>query len=202
MMTHREALPIPTVYWITPQLTGGIPDYIDYITEKLDQGIQLIQLRAKHLSLNDYKALAKAVSPVVRAYKKTCLLLNAPPHLLNDIPADGIHLTSDRLMQLTSRPIQTQHILSAACHNSSELQQAEKLSVDIATLSPVFPTPSSPNSAQSALGWDTFKQLASLTSLRLYALGGVSTQDYDTARKAGAYGIAGIRLLNLNMQHP
>lgn len=184
----------PTRYWITPNFKGELTDYLALILQRLEQGIELIQLRSKQLPSDEYHALVTAVLPVVKRYQAK-LVLNGSPNLLQTLPnADGIHLASCLHTTFTARPIPKRYCLSVACHNAAELKQATLLSADIVTLSPVFPTPSSPLSQTTALGWEAFSKLAQTTSLPVYALGGVTINDYKVAQKAGAYGIAGIQL--------
>jgi thiamine monophosphate synthase len=44
-----------------------------------------------------------------------------------------------------------------------------------------------------ALGWEKFRELAHLTSIPVYAIGGLTRADMMDARRAGAHGIAMIR---------
>lgn len=111
--------------------------------------------------------------------------------LLNDITADGIHLTSSTCMALAQRPITTDYLLSAACHDAIQLQQANLIQADLVIISPIFATSTSPHG--KPLGWEKFAELAKQTSLPVYALGGLTTKDYWDARRLGAHGIAGIR---------
>jgi len=47
----------------------------------------------------------------------------------------------------------------------------------------------------AVLGWPCFRELAALTTIPVYALGGMTADTLAEARKAGAYGIAAIRSL-------
>ena len=183
---------LPHFYLITPNFTGDLSNYIACLERALESGVRLIQLRSKQLSKADYQALALEVLALVKAYNGY-LVLNGSFELLSAVDAHGIHLPSVHYLKLKARPIKRNYLLSVACHNDAELIQAEAIHADIVTISPVFQTPSSPKSQLATLGWEAFSTLATRTSLPVYALGGLSREDYATAKKWGAYGIAAIR---------
>ena len=63
-------------------------------------------------------------------------------------------------------------------------------------LSPVKATLTHPETFQSGgMGWQTLGELAKLSDVPVFALGGVGQADLATAYEHGATGIAGIRLL-------
>ncbi|MCH8544381.1 MAG: Nudix family hydrolase [Alcanivorax sp.] len=109
--------------------------------------------------------------------------------LAQAVGAHGVHLRSQAGMMLDRRP--DSPLVSMACHNAAELDHAEHLGVDLALLSPVLPTPTHPDAP--ALGWQAFQQLAEGRACAVYALGGITSHDLDTARHHGARGIAAIR---------
>jgi len=91
---------------------------------------------------------------------------------------------------LQVRPPRWQWI-GASCHSLSELEQAQKIGVDFAVLAPVLPTLTHPEA--TALGWQRFAALTEQINIPVYALGGLTKKDLNTARNAGGQGIAGIR---------
>lgn len=82
-------------------------------------------------------------------------------------------------------------VVTASCHDAAELQWAAELGVDAALLSPVLPTATHPGA--EVLGWDGFAALRAGSTLPIYALGGLSAAQLETARRCGAQGIAAIR---------
>ena len=166
--------------------------YFSSLRAALVAGVNLIQLRSKNLTLVDYLGLANKVLALTRQFSAT-LLLNQSAQLLDQIDADGIHYTSQRLAALTHRPVASDKLFSVACHDRQQIQQAEQYQADCMTLSPVFITPSSPS--RPALGWQRFATLANTTAIPIYALGGLSPIDLAQAQQCGAYGIAAKRSL-------
>ena len=101
----------------------------------------------------------------------------------------GIHLTGAELAQASTRP--DCEWVGASCHGRVELERAAELGLDYALLGSVLPTATHPGGA--SLGWNAFTDLVRELPLPIIALGGLSPTDLDTAKAAGAHGIAGIR---------
>ncbi|MFI8751046.1 Nudix family hydrolase [Vreelandella lionensis] len=185
-----RAVMLPTEYLIT----GEEPDderFASLLERALrEDSIRLVQLRAKSLDDAAYVARAERALKLCREYGAK-LLLNGEPALLDQVDADGIHLTSARLMQLDRRPIAENKWLSASTHDQKQLSQAAVLGCDFVTLSPLRTTPSHPEVAP--MGWHDFQQLVERAGMPVFALGGMTRFDANHARAVGAQGIASIR---------
>lgn len=178
---------LPHLMMITGQNPTNYQDFIHRISGHLEQGIQLIQFRAKELSSHDYHALASELIELTKGFGAT-LIFNGPQH----IPNQHTHLTSQELMQTNTRP-NANYLLSASCHNQDQLLHAQRLGCDLVTLSPVQPTKTHPRA--TPLGWKQFEQLCQLVSIPIYALGGLTENDLIKAQAVGAYGVAAISAL-------
>ncbi|MDK9687380.1 MULTISPECIES: Nudix family hydrolase [unclassified Halomonas] len=185
-----RAVMLPTEYLIT----GEEPDderFAALLERALrEDNVRLVQLRAKSLDDAAYVARAERALTLCREYGAK-LLLNGEPTLLDQVDADGIHLTSARLMQLDRRPIAENKWLSASTHDQKQLSQAAVLGCDFVTLSPLRTTPSHPEVAP--MGWHDFQQLVERAGMPVFALGGMTRFDANHARAVGAQGIASIR---------
>jgi 8-oxo-dGTP diphosphatase len=184
-----NALRLPAEYLVT----GADPNQPEQFLEKLElalvNGVRMVQLRAPGLAVAAYQDLARQALVICNQHNAQ-LLLNADPQLVTDLGAHGVHLNSRRLMALETRPLPEGLWVSASCHNSKELAQAQRLGLDFVVLSPVLPTQSHP--AAEPLGWEGFERLCDLISIPVYALGGVCRDHLEQARRSGAQGIAGI----------
>ncbi len=187
-------------YLITPDYENNLRDYLLALEQSLKNGVRMVQLRSKNLPIAQYEQLAKEICRRVHDYNGI-LLLNAPENLLNDVAADGIHLSSNRLTTFSPDIRKQLKLVSAACHNEAELKYAQQLQVDCIILSPVLATQSHPNA--TPLGWENFSKLAQSVELPVYALGGLQPYNLLTAQNHFAYGIAAKRSLwNLDNQLP
>ncbi len=184
---------LPECYLITPEPTQQ-DQFLQQLTEALEAGIRLVQLRAKGLAEHDYRSLAVAAQALCQRYKAR-LLLNATPQCAIEVGAAGVHLSSQRLLALQARPSgyepSSGRWLAASCHNAAELQHAVQIGVDFVVLSPVKPTCSHPGVA--ALGLAQMQALMADVPIPIYALGGMGRDDLETVFSHGGQGIAAIR---------
>jgi thiamine-phosphate diphosphorylase len=183
---------LPPTYLVTPEPLAGKPlaDFIAHLERALEAGIRLVQLRAKSLTAPQYAGLAEQALASCRRHHAR-LLLNGPADVAQALQADGVHLTSTRLMACMTRPLPSGLLVSAACHDARQVLHADRIGVDLLTISPVLPTAT--HTTAEPLGWPRFRELAAQTTIPVYALGGMTADTLAEARKAGAYGIAAIR---------
>lgn len=185
-----RAVMLPTEYLISAEeADDGV--FLNKLERALQEdGLRLVQLRAKTLDHEDYVQRAEQALALCRRFSAR-LLLNGEPELLKLVDADGIHLTSDRLMTLDRRPIVQGKWLSASTHNAQQLDHAAHIGCDFVTLSPLRTTPTHPDA--TPLGWHDFQQLVEPAGMPVFALGGMTRHDANHARAVGAQGIASIR---------
>jgi 8-oxo-dGTP diphosphatase len=186
------ALRLPDRYLVTPSPGSDTPAFLAALSASIDAGVKLAVLRAKELPTRELLAVCRRATDVCRAGGAQ-LLINTDPVLLDASGADGVHLDSARLMAMTSRPIPAERWLAASCHDVRELDQAARIGVDFAVLSPVAATPSHPQAL--AIGWQRFQQLVERVNLPVFALGGMGPEQLDAAWQHGGQGIAAMRSL-------
>lgn len=182
------ALLQPDRYLVTPE-----PEDEDHWLAALDRalaaGIRRVQLRARSSYPTRWARLASAAAARCRAVGAQ-LLLNGDVELARTLGI-GLHLRAAQLITLTERPVPTDTLLAASCHDAAELRIAEALGCDFAVVGSIKPTPSHPDTA--GIGWDGFAALREHASMPLYAIGGLGVDDFAEARRHGAQGIAAIR---------
>jgi len=187
-----RALQLPDRYMITGQFSD-LNDFQQTLERALQNGIRLVQLRAKHITDSNQFIQLAALAKEACASHGAQLLLNTSIELFSKCDAHGLHLSSHALSAQVERPVGEQFLLSASCHNAQQVQHARALAADIILLSPVKPTSSHPG--VPGIGWDEFSRLTRLANCPLYALGGMQPSDITQARCAGAQGIAAISAL-------
>ena len=184
-----RALALPPRYAITNAAENGVEHELQRLLAALHGGLRLIQLRDKTLPEAERRNFAQALMARCRNFPDCTVLVNDDEGLAHAIGAQGLHLSSGRLMQCRQRP--TFACVAGACHNAAELAHAAELGLDFALLSPVLPTPSHPESA--GLGWAEFARLIEHAPLPVFALGGMTPALEETAHAYGAHGIALLR---------
>jgi 8-oxo-dGTP diphosphatase len=185
-----SALRLPALYLITGPDPRDLRGFLARLVAALESGVRLVQLRAHALDDAQYARLARGAFSLCEP-QGARLLLNRDPALAGDLPCHGLHLSASRLNRLDERPRREDWWVGASCHHASDLEQAARLGLDYALLSPVKATLTHPDAVP--LGWQGFAALADLAGLPVYALGGVTPADLDRAVGCGAQGIAAIR---------
>lgn len=183
-----RSLSLPSVYAITQATELGEFAMLQKIELAAQRGLKLLQVREKSMSKVQLKQFIDEIIKRVKPYQMN-ILVNGDIALAREVGANGIHLTSNQLMDLTTRP--DIPWCAASCHNIEELYQAEQLRLDFVVLGPVLPTKSHPDTF--ALGWRKFSSMIREYPLPVYALGGMIQADLPTAIELGAHGIAMLR---------
>ena len=189
-----KSLQLPDKYLITGKFTDS-NDFLEKLKNALESGINLVQLRLKDDSLEDLtqaQALLEKASGLCKSADAKLMLNLSACYLdvidLSLIVFDGFHADSKTLKTLSSRPQAT--LFSASCHNSEELVKAVQLQADFVVLSPVQKTASHPE--MQGIGWQQFSNMIENITIPVYALGGVSEEDMETAWLHGAQGVSAI----------
>ncbi len=183
-----RALQLPSLYAISNAAELGSDEFLQRLQQALRNGLRLVQMREKNLPRAALRELSLRVLELAHAHG-ALVLINGDIELALEIGADGVHLNSAQLAALSTRP--DLEWCAASCHTIDELQRAVDLGLDFAVLSPVLPTQSHPGAAH--LGWQAFATMAAGSAIPVYALGGLSQEDMETAWQHGAHGIALLR---------
>jgi 8-oxo-dGTP diphosphatase len=184
------ALRLPRAYAITPDTGLDESALREAAHGQLEGGARLLQLRAKALGPVALGRVLEAILPTARA-RGAQVVVNADFALAMRHPDVGVHLTAAQLRALDRRPLERPRWVGASCHDAAEIARAVSLDVDFVAIAPVLPTATHPGA--TTLGWDGLAALCGDCPLPAFALGGVAPQDLDRARRAGAFGVAGIR---------
>jgi len=183
-----QALRLPPVYAITNLAEMGESAFFSALQQQLEKGLRLIQIRERQLSATEFASFTAKVRGMAQPYAAK-VLVNGDVALAQKLGADGVHLSSARLMAMTEKPVNL--LCGASCHNAEEIAQAARLHLDYALLGAVQATLTHPDVA--TLGWQQFAALVKNQPLPVYALGGMGLQDMPMAWQHGGHGIAMMR---------
>jgi len=162
----------------------------------LAAGINLIQLREKNLTARVLYELTLRAVALTRG-SSTRLLVNDRADIARAAGADGVHLTASSLgTAIVRRTFGADFLIGVSTHSLAEAQTAQAEGADFAVFGPVFET-----AAKRIYGEPVgLKKLAAVTSrlapFPIFALGGVTMSNGMECVRAGAQGIAGIRLFS------
>jgi thiamine-phosphate pyrophosphorylase len=173
------------------------------IAEAAVEGVDFIQLREKDLCGRKLESLARDAIRIVaensHSTPRTMLLINSRTDIALAADAAGVHLRGDDVPVADIRTIWraachesvAEPVISVSCHSAAEVNRAASDGARFAVFAPVFEKKGAAPSASSGLDG---LQLACRASIPVIALGGVNVENAESCRRAGAAGIAGIRL--------
>ncbi len=177
---------LPRVVMVTPDLGDDELAFLARLETCLASGIELVQLRIRATGAQRQRVITAALEASARHCAR--LMLNGAPQEALNLGVPGVHLNRQRLFEFEQRPVPASVLLSAACHNAHELNQAERIGVDFVYLSPVKATSSHTDAA--LLDWAGLRALCATSAVPVYALGGMTPQSLAPAARAGCQGIA------------
>ncbi|MDQ6981112.1 MAG: thiamine phosphate synthase [Ghiorsea sp.] len=170
---------------------------LDCMEQAIQGGVDTIVLREKHLDSAKLLSLASKLRIITNKYN-TRLMIHSQADIAKAVGADGVHVDAKSIPEITDIKIWlgAGFLVSASCHNTQELADAEQQGVDFALLSPVFPTQSHPGAP--TLGADKFLSLAAHVHMPVIALGGIEP---DVLKHLQGHGVATMGGI-LNAQDP
>ena len=180
-----KALALPPGYAITNATGAGVTIYLRQLEHALTHGLKLIQVREKNMPAVELRSFASQVVTLAHAHGAK-VLVNSDEALARDVGADGVHLTSQQLMDCNVRPAFA--LVGASTHSRQEIERAAELKLDFVVLGAVKATLTHPG--EKPLGWEQFAALVAAAPLPVYALGGLSLADMEDATALGAHGVA------------
>jgi thiamine-phosphate pyrophosphorylase len=176
------------------------------IVEVAQAGVDYIQLREKDLSTRELEILAREAVDLIRERSpSTRLLINSRTDVALSTGADGVHLRADditpgdarRIVEVTAhrRLTTTRFLIAASCHTVADVLRAESGGADFAVFGPVFGKSGALETEPTGL---VALNNAGKAKIPVFALGGITTENAASCLKAGAAGVAGIRLFQEN----
>lgn len=164
--------------------------WISRLLHWMERGVDLIQIRERHLSARDLSALTRKVLALNNP-NGTKILVNDRADVAIACGADGVHLRDDSIApEYFTRP---GFLVTVACHDIAQLGHPGQLrtlsKASYILLSPIFRGHSG---ADPVLGLAGLRTAALISRAPILALGGVTPANELECLAAGAVGIAGI----------
>ncbi|HET6844777.1 MAG TPA: thiamine phosphate synthase [Candidatus Angelobacter sp.] len=210
VITLPSGLPLLLCY-ITErrQFLGSEEQQQDQLLKKIAEcaaaGVDYIQLREKDLSIRALERLAERAMKVLPSGTRTKLLINSRMDVALACGAHGVHLPASDIPPSEARALfaragrNSPVVIGASCHSPEEAALAEAHGADFALFAPVFEKSGQTNPR----GEDSLRAVCHRTNLAripmpVLALGGIDLSNAERCIRAGASGIAGIRLFQQN----
>lgn len=158
--------------------------------------VNLIQIREKNLSTRVLYDLALQSVEITRG-SNTHLLINDRADVARSAGAAGVHLTAGSIeASVIRRTFGDDFLIGTSTHSLEQVRAARDSGADFAVFGPVFET-ASKRIYGEPLGLEKLEQVVTtLTQFPVLALGGVTLDNAAGCFRAGAAGVAAIRLMN------
>jgi thiamine-phosphate pyrophosphorylase len=196
--------PTPLIYLITSgettaRTTPASEDFsnvLRLVEAAVAARIDLLQIREKNLSAGTLFKLAASAAAITRG-TATRLLVSDRSDVAAAAGADGVHLTSRSIpAEVIRRMFGGEFLIGVSTHSLEEAAVARRNGADFVVFGPVFDTPSKLQHGEPQ-GLKSLQDVSSaLAPFPVLALGGLAISNVADCIKAGAGGIAAIRLLN------
>lgn len=189
-------MPAPTfeLLAISEGATAGDGAWLRRLARWADTGLGetlAVQIREKHLDDRALFELARAARAALP--RPAAVLVNGRVDIALAAGADGAHLPADGVpLAPLRRRFGAEVILGRSTHSVEEVEQAARDGADYVTFGPVYATPSKERYGPP-LGIEALAR-ASAVGIPVYALGGVTLARFEELARAGAAGVAAIRL--------
>jgi thiamine-phosphate pyrophosphorylase len=187
--SRTHAIPLTGLYVILDRSVRQDRPLMEVLNAAAAGGARIFQYRNKTASMKD--ALAEA-GPLRRRARdlNVLFLINDRCDLALAVDADGVHLGQADLPYPKARHILgRQKCIGLSTHNDGQVNEADLLRPDYIGFGPIF-MPVSKIDHDPVVGLDGLKRARALTSLPVFAIGGVQLQHVRPLLEAGANGIA------------
>ena len=194
----------PIVCYVTGRISLGIAASVQSLLEKIraaaQAGVDWIQLREKDLPARELLALAQeSVSIAQSSAGKALVIVNDRLDVALTAGAAGVHLGGEsaparevvRWCRAGNAPAGFR--IGVSCHNVDETHEAGSAGADYALFGPIYDTPSK-RSHGAPQGIARLKEVCAAVRIPVIAIGGVNEENAPECIRAGAAGIAAIRM--------
>ncbi len=172
------------------------PKRVREVTEQLViGGIDLLQLRAKGLSIEQVEDLGRTMLEVT-APAGVPLILNDYPDLLRSVAAQGCHVGQEDYSVADARALAGRPcVVGKSTHSFEQALAAEAEGADYLGFGPIFATPTKPTAAP--LGPERIQEVTSAVNLPVFCIGGINASNLARIKAAGASRICVVSALLL-----
>jgi thiamine-phosphate pyrophosphorylase len=173
--------------------TSDRPDLASFLAACISGGVDLVQLRDKHLDARSLLARARVAASVC-ADHGVPFVLNDRPDLALESGADGVHVGQDDApASLARRILGSQAILGLSTHAPAELDASAAEPADYVSVGPVSPTPTKPG--RPGTGLEYLRYAAQTAARPWFVTGGVTPDTLPAMLEAGARRFVVVRWL-------
>ena len=162
---------------------------VEVLTVAAEAGATLFQYRNKTASMKDAYGEALALRQAA-AKAGVLFIVNDRCDLALAVDADGVHLgQGDLPLDLARKVMGPEKLIGISTHNPDQVREATARQPDYLGFGPIF-TPGSKQDHDPVVGIEGLRAMRALTSLPVFAIGGIQIDQVREVLRAGANGVA------------
>ncbi len=189
MPTHGAHQNFSGLYVILDPSVSSNSPLSDVLTQSAQAGAKIFQYRNKTASMKEAYEEALPLRKTA-AELGALFIVNDRCDLALAVDADGAHLGQEDLPYADARKVLgSDKWIGLSTHNADQVREAEQLKPDYIGFGPIF-KPGSKQDHDPVVGIDGLRAIRSLTSLPVFAIGGIHAEQVGEVMRAGANGIA------------
>jgi thiamine-phosphate pyrophosphorylase len=161
----------------------------EVLTAATEAGASLFQYRNKTASMKEAYVEALALRQAA-AKAGVLFIVNDRCDLALAVDADGVHLgQGDMPLDLARKVMGPAKLIGISTHNPDQVQEATSGKPDYLGFGPIF-KPGSKQDHDPVVGLEGLRAMRRLTSLPVFAIGGIQIDQAGEVMRAGANGLA------------
>ena len=193
------ALPSPALCLVTDRQFARRRLLSDMVSEAVEGGVNVVQLREKDMAAGELLALAEAIRDVA-SKAHALFLVNDRVDVALAVGADGVELGEEAMPVLAVRRIAGRRLLiGRSVHSLDGARKAEAQGADFLVVGTIFPTRS--KSGAPAAGLKLLAQVRRSVNIPFLAIGGINAANVAQVMAQGAAGVAVITAI-LDSENP
>jgi len=172
---------------------GARDDMATFLPDVLAGGVDIVQLREKHLEDDVRTTMAKIMAPICHE-DGVPFIMNDSPELAAAVGADGVHVGQDDVSVTHCREILgPDAIIGLSTHATAEFTQGLTEPVSYLSAGPITPTPTKPGRAGTGVTYAVESQLRS--PMPVFVTGGVTDENVGDLVRVGLRHFVVVRYL-------
>jgi len=188
-MTAARPYSLSGLYVILDPSVCPARPLVEVLTAAAEAGASLFQYRNKTASMKDAYVEAWALRQAA-AKAGVLFIVNDRCDLALAVDADGVHLgQGDLPLDLARKVMGPDKLIGISTHNPDQVREATAGKPDYLGFGPIF-KPGSKQDHDPVIGLEGLRAMRRLTSLPVFAIGGIQIDQAGEVMRAGANGVA------------
>jgi thiamine-phosphate pyrophosphorylase len=189
---RRARLASARLYLVTGSFPEG-SELPDLLRGAVAGGVDIVQLRDKHLSDEALAAVANA-SRALCERLGALLIVNDRPVIASEVGADGVHVGQEDMPVSEVRElVGPDMLIGLSTHAPEEIDAVDPEVVDYIGVGPVHETPTKPG--RPAVGLELVRYAAAHSPVPFFAIGGLGEGNLQEVLHAGATRVCVLRAI-------